>query len=70
VTYGNALETQYAQPWINASTKSTVEYGNALELQYAQPWIQDADLFIAVTGADCHSSLEMLYACQSQNVRP
>jgi len=38
-------------------------------MQYAQPWLEEAGLMIAVTGGenplDCHSSLEMLYACQN-----
>lgn len=69
VSYGNALELQYAQPFIDAQNKPTVAYSNALEMQYAQPWIEDAGLFITVTGKevpfDCHSSLDMLYACQN-----
>jgi hypothetical protein len=70
VAYSNSLEMQYAQPWLVTESEA-VAYGNALEMQYAQPWIQNADLSIAVTGGlDCHSSLEMLYACQAQNVRP
>src|ERR1700752_2407260 len=39
VTYGNALEMQYARPWLDAQNKPVVSFGNALELQYAQPWI-------------------------------
>ena len=65
VAFGNALEMQYAQPFIDANSKPAVEFSNALEMQYAQSWIQDTGLSIAVTGVDCHSSLEMLYACQN-----
>lgn len=69
VAYSNALEMQYAQPWIDAQNKSAIAYSNALEMQYAQPWIQDMGLFITVTGRkvpfDCHSTLETLYACRN-----
>ena len=64
--YGNALEMQYAQPWLDAQNKPVVTYGNALELQYAQPWL-DAQQQILL---NCHSSLEMLYACQNGYGRP
>ena len=59
VAFGNALELQYAQPWIDAQNKPAISFGNALELQYAQPWLdaQESQL-------NCHSSLEMMYACQ------
>ena len=60
VTYGNALELQYAQPWLNAQNKSVVTYGNALEWQYARPWLEAQQQILL----NCHSSLEMLYACQ------
>lgn len=73
VTYGNALEMQYARPWLDAQNKPVVAYGNALELQYAQPW----QLPIVVTGdareqisLNCHSSLELLYACKYGYGRP
>jgi hypothetical protein len=66
--YGNSLEMQYAQPWLNAQGKPVLAYGNALEAQYAQPWLQGTNLSILVTGSetslDCHSSLETLYACK------
>ena len=39
VPYSNALELQYAQPWLEAQSKPVVAYSNALELQYAQPWL-------------------------------
>jgi hypothetical protein len=39
VPYSNALEMQYAQPWLEAQNRSVVAYSNALELQYAQPWL-------------------------------
>ena len=59
IAYSNALEMQYAQPWIDAQNKPAISFGNALELQYAQPWLdaQQSQL-------NCHSSLEMMYACQ------
>ena len=66
--FSNALEMQYAQPWLDAQNKPVVKYGNALELQYAQPWLQKAELSNAVTGRempiDCNVNLEMLYACK------
>ena len=40
VPYGNALEMQYARPWLEAQSKPVVAYSNALELQYARPWLQ------------------------------
>jgi hypothetical protein len=75
VEYGNALEMQYARPWLEAQNKPVIEYGNALELQYAQPWLDKAKLSIAVTGSaqsqlDCGSSLEMFYACKYGYARP
>ena len=66
--YGNSLEMQYAQPWLDAQDKTVAAYSNALELKYAQPWLQGTNLSIVVTGSetslDCHSSLETLYACK------
>ena len=74
VVYSNALEMQYAQSWIEDQNRLVTSFSNALELQYAQPWLEEAGLLIPVTGAenasDCHSSLEMFYACQYGNVRP
>ena len=71
VSYSNALEMQYAQPFIDAQNKPVAAYGNALEMQYAQPWIQNTDLFIAVTGGlACHSNLEILHACNAKYGRP
>ena len=71
--YSNALELQYAQPWLDTQNRPIVVYGNALELQYAQPWQTP----IAVTGngqeqilPNCQSSLEMLYACKYGYGRP
>ena len=71
--YSNALEMQYAQPWLDTQNRPIVVYGNALELQYAQPWQTP----IAVTGngqeqilPNCQSSLEMLYACKYGYGRP
>ena len=59
VAYSNALELQYARPWLEARNKPVVAYGNALEMQYAQPWLDKAGLPIS-----CSSSMEMLYACK------
>ena len=77
VPYSNALEMQYAQPWLKAQNKPVVEYSNALEMQYAQPWLDKAELAIAVTGngqewipLNCSSSIEMLYACKSGYHQP
>lgn len=57
-TYGNALELQYARPWLEAQNKSVVEYGNALELQYARPWLGAQNKPVVVYG----NALEMQYA--------
>ncbi len=72
VPYSNALEMQYAQPWLEAQNKPVATYGNALEFQYAQPWLDKAERPIAVTGnaqgqisLNCSSNLEMLYACKN-----
>ena len=77
VPYSNALEMQYARPWLEVQNKSIVEYSNALELQYARPWLEAQNKPIVVTGnaqeqilPTCHSSLEMLYACKYGDVRP
>lgn len=67
VAYSNAMEMQYAQPWLTAHNKP-VTYSNALELQYAQPWLQNIGQSIRISGGKisipCQSSLEMLYACR------
>ena len=39
VAYSNALEMQYARPWLEPQNKPAVAYSNALELQYARPWL-------------------------------
>ena len=52
--FSNALEMQYAQPWLDAQSKSVVAYGNALEAQYAQPWIE--------AQAPYSNALELQYA--------
>ena len=74
IAYNNALELQYAQPWLEARNKPVVAYSNALEMQYAQPWLPETKLTISVTGSktplDCHSNLEMLYACKYGYGRP
>jgi hypothetical protein len=71
VSFGNALELQYARPWLEAENKPAVTYSNALELQYARPWLNKAEQFIVVTNnaqgqisLNCSSSIEMLYACK------
>lgn len=68
VLFSNALEMQYAQPWLDAQNKLGIAYSNALELQYAQPWLQKAKQSIAAAGhempVDCNVNLEMLYACK------
>ena len=77
VPYSNALEMQYARPWLEAQNKPVVVYSNALELQYAQPWLDKANLPIVVTGntheqipLNCSSSMELLYACKSGSGLP
>lgn len=75
LSYSNALEMQYAQPWLAAQNKPVVTHTNALELQYAQPWLDKQSKPIVVTGDDqgapnCQSSIEMLYACKYGNGRP
>jgi hypothetical protein len=40
VPYSNALEMQYARPWLEAHNRPVSAYSNALELQYAQPWME------------------------------
>ena len=58
VEYGNALELQYARPWLEAQNKPAVEYGNALELQYARPWLEAQNKPVVEYG----NALEMQYA--------
>src|SRR5919108_2088261 len=58
VTYSNALEMQYAQPWLDAQNKPVVAYSNALELQYAQPWLDVQSNLIVSYG----NALELQYA--------
>ena len=58
VSYGNSLEMQYAQPWLDAQNNSIESYGNALELQYAQPWLDAQNDSIASYG----NALELQYA--------
>jgi hypothetical protein len=72
VPYSNALEMQYARPWLEKQNKPAISYSNALELQYAQPWLDKAEQSIVVTGnaqgqtpLNCSSSMEMLYACKN-----
>jgi hypothetical protein len=58
VPYSNALELQYARPWLEAQNKPAVEYGNALELQYARPWLEVQNKPVVFYG----NALEMQYA--------
>ncbi|GAB4577737.1 MAG: hypothetical protein Fur0022_04680 [Anaerolineales bacterium] len=58
VSYNNALEMQYAQPWLDEQNKPVIPYSNALEMQYAQPWL-DAQ---AETDIPYSNALEMQYA--------
>jgi len=56
--YSNALEMQYAQPWLDAQNKPVVAYSNALEMQYAQPWLDAQKKPVVVYG----NALELQYA--------
>ena len=58
VPYSNALELQYARPWLEAQNKPAVEYSNALELQYARPWLEAQNKPVVVYG----NALELQYA--------
>lgn len=58
VPYSNALEMQYARPWLEVRNKPVVTYSNALELQYARPWLE-AENRPAVTYSN---ALELQYA--------
>ena len=58
VPYNNALEMQYAQPWLETQKKSVAQYGNALELQYAQPWLEAQNKPVVTYG----NALELQYA--------
>ena len=58
VSYSNALELQYAHPWLEAQNKRAVEYGNALELQYARPWLEAQNKPVVEYG----NALELQYA--------
>jgi hypothetical protein len=60
IPFSNALEMQYAQPWLDAQDKAAIPYGNALEMQYAKPWLDAQKLL------DCHSRLDLFYACQNR----
>jgi len=86
VPYGNALEMQYARPWLNAQKyeATPIPYSNALEMQYAWPWLEVQENETATptrynealswfyarpwltpqTSLNCHSRLDILYACQ------
>ena len=56
--YSNALEMQYAQPWLTAQNKPVVAYTNALEMQYAQPWLDAQNKPVVKYG----NALELQYA--------
>jgi len=58
VPYSNALEMQYAKPWLAAQNKAIAPYSNALELQYAQPWLDAQKKPMIVYG----NALELQYA--------
>jgi hypothetical protein len=58
VPYSNALEMQYARPWLETQKKSVAQYGNALELQYARPWLEAQNKPVATYG----NALELQYA--------
>ena len=58
VPYSNALELQYARPWLETQNKPVVVYSNALELQYAQPWLAPQSKPVVAYG----NALELQYA--------
>jgi hypothetical protein len=58
VPYSNALERQYARPWLEAQNKPASTYSNALELQYAQPWLDAQNRPVATYG----NAMELQYA--------
>jgi len=63
VVYSNALEMQYAQPWLDNAQAAAplVAYSNALEMQYAQPWLDKQKVEVAPAAQYSHA-LEMQYA--------
>ena len=58
IPYSNALEMQYARPWLESRNKSVAAYSNALELQYAKPWLDAQNKPVVVYS----SALELQYA--------
>ena len=58
VPYSNALEMQYARPWLEDQKKPVVTYSNALELQYARPWLEAQKKPVVEYG----NAMDMLYA--------
>jgi hypothetical protein len=61
IPYGNALEMQYAQQYLNSNIRESavnVPYNNALELQYAQPYLNNS----AANSVPFGNALEMQYA--------
>lgn len=67
VVYSNALEMQYAQPWLDkqkVEVAPAVQYSHALEMQYAQPWLEKQQ------NQNCNGRLDEIYACQYGNWQP
>ena len=58
VPYSNALEMQYARPWLEKQNKSAISYSNAMELQYARPWLEAQNKPVVPYG----NALELQYA--------
>jgi len=58
VPYSNALEMQYAQPWLEAQNKPVVTHGDALEMQYARSWLEAQNKSVVEYG----NALELQYA--------
>ena len=57
-SYSNALEMQYAHPWIESQNNVAIPYSKALEMQYAQSWLNAQKLAAVRYG----NALEMQYA--------
>ena len=69
VPYSNALEMQYAQPWLSGAVREAavnVPYSNPLEMQYAQPWLNVQE---AAVNVPYSNALEMQYAQPWLNVQ-
>jgi hypothetical protein len=76
VVYGDALERQYAQPWIDK--EAAVQYSDTLAMQYARPWLERPVVYgnaLELAYAqpwlkgeqvrNCIGRLDMMYACQN-----